>query len=417
MSHITICGTAALRGELQVQRAKNSVLPIFAAALLHRGVSRIEDCPRLQDVETAAAILRHVGCTVQWDGRDLVVDATDITRCTIPSELMQRCRASILFLGALLGRCGEAELGMPGGCALGARPIDLHLAALRTLGADITECCPTLRCRAAKLQGRAIRLPFPSVGATENAMLAATAAAGVTVICGAAREPEIVDLQNFLQKLGFSVRGAGSSTIIIQGGTSRRDCSHRCIGDRIVAATYLCAAAAAGGTVTLHGAQAQHLASVLAALRRAGCRICAAQDRITLTAPERLHAIPPVRTRPYPGFPTDAQPLLMAALLRAQGRTMFTETIFENRYRHVPFLRQMGADICLAGRNAAVCGVDSLHGADVCATDLRCGAALVVAALSAAGHSRIGGVEHILRGYEDICSDLRTLGADIAFHQ
>lgn len=414
MSHITIHGTAPLRGEVTVQRAKNSVLPLLAATLLHEGCCRMERCPHLTDVAAAVEIMGHLGCRVRWEGDDLVVDAAKVSRSDIPSSLMSQFRSSVVFLGAILARCGEATLSYPGGCELGPRPIDLHLAALRTLGAEIEEMGGILRCRG-KLRGCEILLPFPSVGATENAMLAATAAEGVTVISNAAREPEIVDLQDFLQKLGVSIHGAGTSTITIRGGATLHETTHRPIPDRIVTATYLCAAAACGGDITLRDTDYRHLAPVTTALHQAGCCLQCREDSITLHSTGQLRSLPPVRTYPYPGFPTDAQPVLMAALLRAKGATMFVENIFENRYRHAAELTRMGADIRLEGKVALVSGVERLYGAEVHATDLRGGAALTVAALQAEGTTTLYDIHHILRGYEDITRDLRALGADITF--
>ena len=414
MSHITIHGAAPLRGEVTVQRAKNSVLPLLAAALLHKGCCRMERCPHLTDVAAAVEIMAHLGCRVRWEGDDLVVDATQVSRSDIPSSLMSQFRSSVVFLGAILARCGEATLSYPGGCELGPRPIDLHLAALRTLGAEIKETGGILRCRG-KLRCCEILLPFPSVGATENAMLAATAAEGVTVISNAAREPEIVDLQDFLQKLGVSIHGAGTSTITIRGGATLHETTHRPIPDRIVTATYLCAAAACGGDITLRDTNYRHLAPVTTALHQAGCRLQCREDSITLRSTGQLRSLPPVRTYPYPGFPTDAQPVLMAALLRSKGATMFVENIFENRYRHAAELTRMGADIRLEGKVALVSGVERLYGGEVHATDLRGGAALTVAALQAEGTTTLYDIHHILRGYEDITRDLRALGADITF--
>ena len=372
----------------------------------------MERCPHLTDVAAAVEIMGHLGCRVRWEGDDLVVDAAKVSRSDIPSSLMSQFRSSVVFLGAILARCGEATLSYPGGCELGPRPIDLHLAALRTLGAEIEETGGILRCRG-KLRGCEILLPFPSVGATENAMLAATAAEGVTVISNAAREPEIVDLQAFLQKLGVSIHGAGTSTITIRGGATLHETTHRPIPDRIVTATYLCAAAACGGDITLRDTDYRHLAPVTTALHQAGCRLQCREDSITLRSTGQLRSLPPVRTYPYPGFPTDAQPVLMAALLRARGATMFVENIFENRYRHAAELTRMGADIRLEGKVALVSGVERLYGGEVHATDLRGGAALTVAALQAEGTTTLYDIHHILRGYEDITRDLRALGADI----
>lgn len=413
MSHIVVTGGRPLRGEIPVQSAKNSVLPILAATIISGSPCRILHCPHLRDVDTAAQILRYLGCTVRWEADDLLVDTAAMSRRDIPENLMRAMRSSVIFLGAILARFSQAELSYPGGCELGPRPIDLHLSALRALGTEITEVGGTLFCTAPHLRGTDIVLTIPSVGATENAMLCAAGAEGITTIEGAAREPEIVDLQNFLQKLGVDVQGAGGSTITVTGGGARRGCIHRCIGDRIVAATYLSAAAAVGGDVTLTGADHRHLATVTTALRQAGCTVDCTENAIRLRSDGRLQAIAPVRTSPYPGFPTDAQAVLMAALLRSQGTTVFVENIFENRYRHVPELLRMGADVRLEGRVAVVCGTESLHGAHVHCTDLRGGAAMVVAGLQAHGQTYIHDITHIQRGYEDMIRDLRALGAEI----
>ena len=413
MRYITIEGGTPLRGEVAVQGAKNSVLPILAATLLSGDVCRIEGCPHLSDVDSAADILRYLGCAVQWDGDDLLVDSTTLTRCDIPQTLMRRMRSSVIFLGAILARCGWAELSYPGGCELGPRPIDLHLAALRALGADIDDAGGTLRCRARRLTGCQIVLATPSVGATENAMLAACGAEGTTVIANAAREPEIVDLQTFLQKMGAHVQGAGSSTVVVEGGAPLHGCVHTVVADRIVAATYLAAAAGTGGDIRLEGVDYRHLSAVATMLRQAGCRLTCGETSIRLQAPRRLQSAGPIRTAPYPGFPTDAQAVLMASLLRSEGATVFVENIFDSRYRHVPEMVRMGADIRLEGRVAVVCGVDRLHGAAVRAKELRGGASLVLAGLQAEGETAVTGVEHIQRGYEDLTGELAQLGADI----
>ena len=413
MSYITIQGGTPLRGETTVQGAKNSVLPILAATLLCGDVCRIAGCPHLSDVDSACDILRYLGCAVTWDGSDLLVDSTSLTRCDIPQTLMRRMRSSVIFLGAILARCGWAEISYPGGCELGPRPIDLHLSALRSLGADISDAGGTLRCRARRLTGCQLLLATPSVGATENAMLAACGAEGETVICNAAREPEIADLQAFLCVMGAEVRGAGGSVITVEGKRPLHGCSHRVIADRIVAATYLCAGAAAGGDILLRQADCRHLATVTTALQQAGCRIDCGEEDIRLRSEGRLQAVTPVRTAPYPGFPTDCQAILMAALLRSRGTTVFVENIFESRYRHVAELQRMGADIRVEGRVAVVCGVERLHGADVLSADLRGGAALVIAALQAEGQSSIHRTHHIQRGYADLTGDLARLGARI----
>ena len=413
MSAIIIRGGRPLSGSLTVQGAKNSVLPILAATLLSGEVCRIRHCPRLRDVETAMEILRHLGCRADWQGSDLLVDAADLTRWDVPDHLMSRMRSSVVFLGAILARCGQAEMTYPGGCELGARPIDLHLAALRSMGAAIQETGGRLACRRERLTGTEIVLSLPSVGATENAMLAACGAEGTTVIANAAREPEIVDLQTFLQKMGAHVQGAGSSTVVVEGGAPLHGCVHTVVADRIVAATYLAAAAGTGGDIRLEGVDYRHLSAVATMLRQAGCRLTCGETSIRLQAPRRLQSAGPIRTAPYPGFPTDAQAVLMASLLRSEGATVFVENIFDSRYRHVPEMVRMGADIRLEGRVAVVCGVDRLHGATVRAKELRGGASLVLAGLQAEGETAVIGVEHIQRGYEDLTGELAQLGADI----
>ena len=410
---IAVEGGSRLRGQLTVQSAKNSVLPILAATILSRDVCVIEKCPRLEDVDASAAILRHLGCRVRWMGEDLEVDSRGLCRWDIPDDLMRRMRSSVIFLGAILARCGRAELSYPGGCELGPRPIDLHLSALGALGAGIDECGGQMRCRGQGLRGTEIVLTLPSVGATENAMLAACGARGVTVISNAAREPEIMDLQDFLCKMGASVRGAGTSTVIVEGERPLHGCHHRCIGDRIAAATYLAAVAATGGDVTLNGVDYRHLSTVTTALRQAGCRISSDAGHIRLQSEGRLRGVCPIHTSPHPGFPTDAQAVVMAALLRSRGTTVFVENMFQNRYRHVAELQRMGANIRLEGRVAVLCGVPRLCGATVRCTDLRGGAALVLAGLQADGITQVEEIHHIKRGYGDLTGDLARLGAKI----
>ena len=411
MGEFFITGGRPLEGTVTVQGAKNSVLPILAATILHRGTTVLRNCPRLRDVGASVEILRHLGCRVEWTEDALLVDAAGADRWDVPDRLMREMRSSVIFLGAILSRFGQAELSMPGGCELGPRPIDLHLAALRQLGAEIRDGGGRLRCEARRLLGCEVTLSLPSVGATENAMLAACGCEGTTVILNAAREPEIADLQTFLCAMGCRVKGAGSSTVTVEGRRRTHDVVHTVMPDRIVAATYLSAAAAAGGEIELRGVDYRHLSTVTAALHEAGCRVHSSGDAIRLQSDGRLKAIRPVRTAPYPGFPTDAQAVVMAALLRSRGTTVFVENIFESRYRHVDELCRLGADIRVEGRVAVVCGVERLTGAAMECTDLRGGAAMVVGALAAEGESRIGSVRHIQRGYEDILRDLRLLGA------
>ena len=428
MEQLRITGGRPLQGEIRIQGSKNGVLPILAATLLARDTVELRRCPRLRDVETSIRILRALGCRAAWEGDSLIVDTASMTDGRISMDLMREMRSSVVFLGAILARRGQALCGMPGGCELGPRPIDLHLRGLRILGAEITDRGGELCCKACKLCGREIVLDTPSVGATENLMLAGCGADGTTIISNAAREPEIVDLQNFLNACGAQVRGAGGGTVTIRGmdggtnpnggaghaGNALHGCTYTVLPDRIVAATYLCCTASAGGTVFLRDAREEHLTAVTELLRRSGCVLTPDAAGIRCTVLKRLHSPGPVRTAPYPGFPTDAQAVLMAALLKARGSTMFEENLFESRYRHVAELARMGANIRVSGRVAVVDGVNALHGAAVECTDLRGGAALCAAALAAEGETKISALRHIDRGYEDIRRDLAALGAEIS---
>ncbi len=414
MSQLLVRGGGRLKGEVAIQGAKNSVLPILAATLLTADEVELRGCPRLRDVDASVRILRSLGCKARWEGGNLLVNTGGLNAWGISDILMREMRSSAIFLGAILARCGQAELSYPGGCELGPRPIDLHLSGLRALGAEINDAGGVLHCKARELKGREVVLSLPSVGATENLMLAACGGSGTTTIANAAREPEIVDLQNFLRACGAKVDGAGSSTVTVEGKRPLHGCTYPVMPDRIAAATYLCAAASAGGEIFLRGAREEHLATVTAVLREAGCSILADGAGIACTCQGGLQAVHPVRTAPYPGFPTDAQAVLMAALLRSRGATVFEENIFENRYRHVDELTRMGANVRVSGRVAVVTGVETLHGAPVYCTDLRGGAALCVAALAAEGETRVCETSHIDRGYEDLARDLRALGADIA---
>lgn len=413
MERLRIDGGSPLYGTLEVHGAKNSVLPLLAAAILGRGTSVLRNCPRLSDVDASLAILERLGCQTGWEGDTVWVDASQLTGWAIPDHLMRAMRSSVIFLGSILGRLGQAEMSYPGGCELGPRPIDLHLEALRTLGATVEEGPGGLRCAAARLRGGEIHLSLPSVGATENAMLAAATGEGTTVIQGAAREPEIVELQQFLTSMGAKVRGAGSSTVVIEGGRPLHGGEITVMGDRIVAATYLCGCAAAGGEVELTGVEPEHVSALTSLLAQAGCRVRSGEDRVWLKRDpaQPLLALPRVHTAPYPGFPTDAQAPLMAAMCTARGTTVFVENMFASRYRHIDELVRMGARIGAEGRVAVVTGVEELHGARLEAFDLRGGAALAVAAVGAKGTSEIGGLHHIRRGYARLEQDLRALGA------
>jgi UDP-N-acetylglucosamine 1-carboxyvinyltransferase len=413
MSIIRIEGGIPLEGTVSIHGAKNSVLPIMAASLLAEGETILHNCPNLSDVDAAIRILVHLGCRVWRDGEKVAVDSSTLDKSAIPHELMREMRSSVIFLGAILARSGEAILSMPGGCELGPRPIDLHLKALREMGAEIYEEGGNIVCKAKKLRGCRINLDLPSVGATENIMLAASRCEGTTIITNAAREPEIWDLQNYLRRLGVNVSGAGTSVVTIEGHGPAQSAEHWVIPDRIVSATYLAAAASSRGHILLENVIPSHFATVTEALAEMGCDVRIGRTTVEIKTTRRLKAGRPIITRPYPGFPTDAQPPLMAASLKAEGTTVFVENIFENRYRHAHELRRMGAEIKIEGRVAIVSGVDRLFGAPMTATDLRGGAALIVAALGAEGITDLSGVAHIDRGYDDIVGALSSLGAHI----
>ncbi|MBQ6465277.1 MAG: UDP-N-acetylglucosamine 1-carboxyvinyltransferase [Oscillospiraceae bacterium] len=408
-----IRGGRRLNGACFVQGSKNASLPILAASLVCPAETELENVPRLRDVDAALRILRHLGCKAEQRGTRVYIDSRVLDGSEIPHELMEEMRSSVIFMGALIARCGQARLSLPGGCQLGKRPIDQHLAALRQMGARIEEDRGEICCRPSALRGEEIRLPFPSVGATENIMLAACTAGGRTVIRGAAKEPEIAALQDYLRAMGAEVAGAGTDTVVVDGFHPQSRVGFRIRPDRIVAATLACAAAAAGGDVELRGIDPGQFSTVLDFLNRAGCDIITSDRSVRLRSDGRLKAVGEVVTAPYPGFPTDAQPVLMAALLRARGRTAITETIFENRFRQVPELCRLGADVTVSGRTAEIWGVERLKGAALTATDLRGGAAMIVAGLSAEGETLLFDEGHITRGYERFDARLRALGADV----
>ena len=415
MSVWHIAGGNRLSGSVTVQGAKNAVLPIMAASVLAPGETELLNVPTLRDVNTTIRILRGLGCSVEREGDAVYIDSRPMSRSEIPHSLMRELRSSVIFLGALLARCGHARLSMPGGCELGPRPIDLHLMALRALGAEIDERGGDLICSAQSgLHGAGIALPMPSVGATENAMLAACAAEGETVIMNAAREPEITELQTFLQTLGADVTGAGSATVRVRGKKPEPfRVGHRIMPDRIVSSTLLCACAAAGGDVELRAVEPRHFSTVLHSLSEGGGDLMSHSSSVRLRSGGNLKAPMPVITGPYPGFPTDAQPLMLAACLKARGTSVFVENVFQNRFRFTEELQRLGARIHTEGRVAVVTGVEALHGAPTVATDLRGGAALMIAALSAEGETDILDSGHVERGYESFDERLAALGADI----
>lgn len=412
---LIINGGRRLEGELRVHGAKNSALPLLSAAVLAHGESVFHNCPSLTDVDAACRILTHIGCKCRRSGDTVTVDSANVFGTEIPDNLMREMRSSIVFLGAMLGRTGRCRLSFPGGCELGARPIDLHLSALRQMGANISEQHGFLECDTGKgLHGAKIVLSFPSVGATENIMLAAVTAKGVTEIHNAAGEPEIADISEYLNKCGARISGAGGSVIVIEGVERLQPCEHTVIPDRIAAGTYLCAAAITHGELILTGCRPDHMTGFLQVLEAMGAGIYTyGGGKMYLSGKKRYAAPPTVRTMPYPGFPTDIQAPFTALCCIAEGTSVFVETIFENRFRHIPELVRLGASVKTEGRVCVVQGVKQLSGAKVCASELRGGAALVTAALAAEGTSEIGGLQYIDRGYECLEGSLRSIGADV----
>ena len=413
MSKIVIDGGYPLCGILDIQGAKNSILPILAAAFLADGDCVIENCPDISDTHAAIEILRTLGSTVSFHGNTVYINSDYAGGFEIPDGLMRKMRSSIMFLGAILGKKKRALVSFPGGCELGPRPIDLHISALSLMGVIVKEAFGYLDCECDSIKGTVIDLSFPSVGATENIMLAAAKAEGTTIINNAAKEPEIEDLQNFLVAMGAKISGAGSGRIVINGVKQLRGVRHSVIPDRIVTATYICAVAATRGNALLKGANVSHLGTILSFLRESGCEINAFDDSIQISC-DSLRGGQTVRTMPFPGFATDAQAVCMALMCKSVGSTVFIETIFENRFKQVGELRRMGAKITTEGRVAVVEGVKRLYGTTVEAGDLRGGASLIVAGLSADGRTVIDNAEHIYRGYENIEKNLLELGARIS---
>lgn len=414
MAELVINGCKRLSGDIRVQGAKNSVLPVLAATVLCECECVIHNCPELSDVETSLKILSYLGCKCKKEDNTVTVNAKDISNYDIPDTLMREMRSSVVFLGAVIGRTGRAVISSPGGCELGPRPIDLHLSALEKMGVTVKEEHGYLICTAENgIHGAEITLNFPSVGATENIILAAVTAQGETVIHGAAKEPEISDLADFLNSAGARINGCGSDTVRIRGVEKLGGAEHTIIPDRIAAATYMACAAVTGGNITIKNVMPPHMSSIFWLFNESGCKIGINGKSITLVSPERLSRVPTVRSLVYPGFPTDAGPIAAALLCKAEGTSVFVENIFENRFRYVDELKRFGAKIKTEGKIAVIEGVDNLSAADCKATDLRGGAALVIAALAANGKSKIGEIRHIERGYEDITGNLKQLGADI----
>ncbi len=413
MDKYIIDGGEKLYGKVEVQRAKNTVLPLLAASVLTDEQVKIRGVPTITDVENMLRILSEVGCKIRRQKDCAVIDSSNAVSHEIPQRLTKELRSSVFMLGSVLTRFRRAKISYPGGCDIGLRPIDLHLSGLKRLGVEIVEEGGYIDCRADKLVGAEILLDFPSVGATENIILAAVKAEGVTVIRNAAKEPEIIDLQNFLNAMGARVRGAGGGTVVIEGVKKLHGVEYTPIGDRIEAGTFLIATACCGGEIETSGVSAENIAALLHKLRENGCKIHTKNDKIILRSDKRLRAVDLVETMPFPGFPTDLQAQYSTLCCTARGTTLVVENLFETRYKYVGELKRMGADVTVRGRTAVIRGVEKLHGARVTAGDLRGGAALVVAALGAEGQSDVVDLSHIDRGYADFEYKLKKLGAKI----
>jgi UDP-N-acetylglucosamine 1-carboxyvinyltransferase len=413
MEKIYIRGGKTLSGTVKIDGAKNAALPMLAASLLTSGPNHFEEVPALEDVNTICQLLGQLGAEVSWlESGKLKIDAGGLNTYETPYELVQKMRASFLVMGPLLARMGRARVSLPGGCNIGTRPIDLHLKGFMALGAEVVMGHGYIEAIAPKLKGSRIYLDFPSVGATENIMMAATMAQGTTLLENAAAEPEIVDLANYLNGAGANVRGAGTSLIRITGVDSLQGANHVVIPDRIEAGTYLAATAAAGGQVFLANILVDHLKPVIAKFEEVGVTILEHRDGLLVIGNKPLSATD-IKTLPYPGFPTDMQAQITAVLARARGTSLVTETIFENRFMHIGELNRMNAKIKIDGRSAVIEGVASLTGAQVNASDLRAGAALIIAGLAADGVTEVGNVHHLDRGYHDLVGKLKAVGADI----
>ncbi|MBM7839550.1 UDP-N-acetylglucosamine 1-carboxyvinyltransferase [Alkalihalobacillus xiaoxiensis] len=415
MEKIIVRGGNKLHGSVKVEGAKNAVLPVIAASILaERGASTIEDVPSLTDVYTMKEVLTNLNVAVDYnaDGR-FVVHADRPLKTEAPFEYVRKMRASFLVMGPLLARVGRARIALPGGCAIGSRPIEQHLKGFEAMGATVEIGNGFIEARIdGKLQGTKIYLDFPSVGATENIMMAAVLAEGTTILENVAEEPEIVDLANYLNAMGGKVRGAGTGVIRIDGVESLHGAVHSVIPDRIEAGTFMTAAAITRGNVFVEGAIAEHMRPLVAKMREMGVEILEEESGLRVIGPEKLKAID-IKTMPHPGFPTDMQAQMMALLLKAEGTSVVTETVFENRFMHVEEFRRMNGNIKIEGRSAIVSGPTDLQGAEVGATDLRAGAALVVAGLVADGYTRVTELKHLDRGYVRLTEKLKALGADI----
>lgn len=416
MKNYIINGNNALNGEVFISGSKNAALPIMAASILNKGITKLYNVPNIHDTKIMLEILQILGCQIKKNSGKIVIDSRNIKQFEIPENLMREMRSSVILAGSILGIHKKVKLSYPGGCDIGARPIDLHIKAFKKLGINIVEESGFINCDCEKITGNEIDLDFPSVGATENSILVSVLADGITIIENAAMEPEIVDLQNFLNKMGANITGAGTKTIIIKGVNKLKDVNYTIMPDRIEAGTFLCMSAATLGKVKLNSVIPDHLVPIITKLEECGSTITIEKNSITIETNKKIKAID-IKTMPYPGFPTDMQSVFASMLTTAKGTSIVIENIFENRYKYIPELNRMGAKIVVEGRTAIIKGVRKLYSTSVKCTDLRGGAALVLAGLVAKGKTKISNIEYILRGYENLDEKLRKLGANIIIEE
>ena len=413
MSEYIIKGGKKVSGEVTISGSKNAALPIIAASILNAGKTTLYNVPNIHDTQMMFEILIKIGGKVTKKNNKVIIDTSKINQYEIPEDLMRQMRSSVIFAGSLIGRYKEATFSYPGGCDIGTRPIDLHLRSFEKLGINIHKNYGNISCTCDKIVGEKIDLDFPSVGATENAILASCLAEGKTIISNAAREPEIIDLQNFLNKMGAKVKGAGSNQIEITGVKNLKDVSYNIMPDRIETGTFLCIAAITGGNLKLKNVDGTHITPVINKLEESGCKIEVQKNTVKIYAPKKLKAVD-IKTMPYPGFPTDMQSIFATTMTLAKGTSVIVENIFENRYKYTQELIRMGAKIKVEGKTAVIKGVRKLYGANVKATDLRGGASIVIAGIVAKGVTKVENIEYILRGYEKFDKKLQNIGINIS---
>ena len=416
MKSYIIEGGKKLEGTVKISGSKNASLPILAATILSEKTNKLYNVPQIKDTKTTLEILKLLGCKIKQNSGKIEINSKHITKTEIPEHLMREMRSTVIMAGALLGRFKEVTFSYPGGCDIGSRPIDLHINAFKKLGVEITEEAGFIKCKANKIIGTNIDLDFPSVGATENIILATVLSTGTTTINNAAMEPEIIDMVQFLKKMGAKIQGEGTNQIIIDGVEKLSGVSYNIMPDRIEAGTILCAVAATGGNVILDNVMPEHLTAVINKLEETGCKIEINNKKITLNAPKKLKSID-IKTMTYPGFPTDLQQIFATMLVKASGTSIIVENIFESRYKYISELRKMGAKVTVEGKTAIIKGARKINATTVVCTDLRGGAALVIAGLIAKGKSRVENIGYIQRGYENLENKLSSLGAKIKLEE